>query len=171
MVRRIPSAKCHQLLNYSGTSPICSKEVSALNINEHIDSSCTKCVGSPSQQPSGSATTCIRQKNTGPSATTVAPIFKSNTIQGPRGTDAASHSQEPFATKRPAETADNMQPTKATKRIRTNLDSAAPLAERLRPTELSEFVGQSHLTGPGSVFMNMLASGSAVSMILWGPPG
>lgn len=47
----------------------------------------------------------------------------------------------------------------------------APLAERLRPTKLSEFIGQNHLIGEGKVLRNMMDSGKIVSIILWGPPG
>lgn len=48
---------------------------------------------------------------------------------------------------------------------------AIPLAERLRPTELSEVIGQEHLTGPNGAIGRMVAAGSLSSMILWGPPG
>ncbi|NBR32051.1 MAG: replication-associated recombination protein A [Sphingomonadaceae bacterium] len=47
----------------------------------------------------------------------------------------------------------------------------APLAERLRPTSISEVVGQEHLTGPHGAIGRMLAAGKLSSMILWGPPG
>ena len=47
----------------------------------------------------------------------------------------------------------------------------APLAERMRPRDLSEFVGQRHLLGPGSLLSRVVASGQPVSLILWGPPG
>ncbi|KIM75450.1 hypothetical protein PILCRDRAFT_35723, partial [Piloderma croceum F 1598] len=53
----------------------------------------------------------------------------------------------------------------------SNLQSAAPLAERLRPSSLEEFVGQNHLLGSGSLISNMLDTGSIGSMIFWGPPG
>ena len=46
-----------------------------------------------------------------------------------------------------------------------------PLAERMRPTTLDEFVGQQHLLGPGAVLRKMIESGSMSSFILWGPPG
>lgn len=46
-----------------------------------------------------------------------------------------------------------------------------PLAERLRPTTLDEFVGQRHLLGPGAVLRKMIVSGTMSSFILWGPPG
>lgn len=151
------------------TCPICSKEVSAGVINEHIDNSCSTRVGSSSQLSSKSSTAHIRPKNTGPSPKPVAPIFKLNA--GHKGIEPLSQSPAPFGKKRSAETEDFTQ-TKAPKRNKmTNLDSAAPLAERLRPTTLSEFVGQRHLTGLDSALMSMLVSGSAGSMIFWGPPG
>ncbi len=46
-----------------------------------------------------------------------------------------------------------------------------PLADRLRPTTLDEYVGQAHLVGPGSPLRRALESGHPHSMILWGPPG
>jgi putative ATPase len=47
----------------------------------------------------------------------------------------------------------------------------APLADRLRPTNLGEVVGQDHLTGPAGAIGRMVAAGKLASMILWGPPG
>ncbi|MXP47170.1 AAA family ATPase [Altererythrobacter luteolus] len=47
----------------------------------------------------------------------------------------------------------------------------APLADRLRPGELSEVVGQDHLTGEEGAIGRMVAAGRLSSMILWGPPG
>jgi putative ATPase len=49
--------------------------------------------------------------------------------------------------------------------------SSSPLAERMRPTRLGEFVGQEHLLGPGKLLSGMAASGRLSSLILWGPPG
>ena len=46
-----------------------------------------------------------------------------------------------------------------------------PLAERLRPTALGDFVGQSHLIGPGKLLTRLLESRRLPSLILWGPPG
>lgn len=48
---------------------------------------------------------------------------------------------------------------------------ARPLADRMRPATLDEFVGQSHLFGPGKPLRRMLEGGHLHSMILWGPPG
>jgi putative ATPase len=46
-----------------------------------------------------------------------------------------------------------------------------PLADRLRPQSLDEYVGQAHLLGPGAPLRRALESGQPHSMILWGPPG
>ncbi len=46
-----------------------------------------------------------------------------------------------------------------------------PLAERMRPTTLEEYIGQKHLVGPGAVLHKMVTQRRVSSMILWGPPG
>jgi putative ATPase len=46
-----------------------------------------------------------------------------------------------------------------------------PLAERLRPRNLDEFIGQTHLVGKGAVLRKMIDSGRIPSIIFWGPPG
>lgn len=46
-----------------------------------------------------------------------------------------------------------------------------PLAERLRPRTLNEYIGQEHLVGEGAVLRRMIDSGHLTSFILWGPPG
>ncbi len=46
-----------------------------------------------------------------------------------------------------------------------------PLAERLRPKNLEEFIGQKHLVGEGAVLRTMIDSGHLSSIIFWGPPG
>lgn len=46
-----------------------------------------------------------------------------------------------------------------------------PLAERLRPTNLNDYIGQSHLVGKDTVFRQAMESGVLPSVILWGPPG
>ena len=46
-----------------------------------------------------------------------------------------------------------------------------PLAERMRPTTLDEYIGQRHLVGEGAVLRRMIDAGRISSFILWGPPG
>ena len=50
-------------------------------------------------------------------------------------------------------------------------DVPQPLAARLRPRDLNEFVGQGHLLGPGKVLRRLIENDSISSMIFWGPPG
>ena len=46
-----------------------------------------------------------------------------------------------------------------------------PLAERMRPKSLDDYLGQKHLVAKGAVLRNTIESGRISSMILWGPPG
>src|SRR5687768_5311901 len=49
--------------------------------------------------------------------------------------------------------------------------AVAPLAERMRPRKLSEFIGQEHLVGPKGTLSKAVKAGVIPSMIFWGPPG
>ncbi len=51
------------------------------------------------------------------------------------------------------------------------MNTNAPLAERMRPRTLDEYVGQEHLVGKDGVLRKLIASGNLPSIILWGPPG
>src|ERR671919_43423 len=51
------------------------------------------------------------------------------------------------------------------------LAKAAPLADRMRPRTLDDFVGQEHLVGPDGVLRRMIEADEHHSLILWGPPG
>ena len=48
---------------------------------------------------------------------------------------------------------------------------AQPLAERMRPRTLEDYIGQKHLVGEGAVLRRMIDAGRISSFILWGPPG
>src|SRR4051794_12238480 len=50
-------------------------------------------------------------------------------------------------------------------------DSVRPLADRMRPTSIDDYIGQAHLFGPGKPRRRLLEGGHLHSMILWGPPG
>jgi len=54
---------------------------------------------------------------------------------------------------------------------RKELEAARPLAERMRPHKLDEFVGQQQAVGPGSLIRSAIEQDRIFSMILWGPPG
>ncbi len=51
------------------------------------------------------------------------------------------------------------------------MNTAAPLAERIRPATLHELTGQEHLVGKGSILRTAIENGKVPSMIFWGPPG
>ena len=51
------------------------------------------------------------------------------------------------------------------------MQNLPPLAERMRPQNLDEYVGQQHLVGPDAVLRKAIESGQLPSMIFWGPPG
>jgi putative ATPase len=51
------------------------------------------------------------------------------------------------------------------------MNNLPPLAERMRPATLDDYVGQKHLVGPGAVLRKAIESGALPSMIFWGPPG
>lgn len=53
----------------------------------------------------------------------------------------------------------------------TSFDMPQPLAERMRPQTLDDYIGQKHLVGANSILRRMLDSGFVSSFILWGPPG
>ncbi|MEN6373470.1 MAG: replication-associated recombination protein A [Smithella sp.] len=50
-------------------------------------------------------------------------------------------------------------------------DASAPLAERMRPKTIAEYIGQSHLLAPGSLLRRSIEEDKLFSMIFWGPPG
>ncbi len=53
----------------------------------------------------------------------------------------------------------------------SGMDPQRPLAERLRPTRLEDFIGQEHILGPGKPLRQQLDRGEISSLIFWGPPG
>src|SRR6478672_3787347 len=59
----------------------------------------------------------------------------------------------------------------ADKKATAGRTPSRPLADRMRPTTIDEFLGQDHLLGPGKLLRGMIAAGKLQSLILWGPPG
>ena len=51
------------------------------------------------------------------------------------------------------------------------MQSTIPLAERLRPTSLDDYIGQKHIIGEHAVLRRAIETGRVPSMIFWGPPG
>ena len=127
---------------------MCNGRVLEKNINKHLDSGCKVAL--------------IVTQDKG---TPIAPIFD---MSGPsRGEHPPTPTPAPL--KRKA-----VMKTPNPKRAKTTADarSHVPLAERLRPQTLDDFVGQSHLTAADSLLRNVLTSReSSESAIFWGPPG
>jgi putative ATPase len=48
---------------------------------------------------------------------------------------------------------------------------AVPLAERMRPSRIEDYLGQAHLVGPGKLLANAIDKDRVPSFVLWGPPG
>lgn len=55
--------------------------------------------------------------------------------------------------------------------ISTNIKDSAPLAEKMRPSDLISYIGQTHVLGPESVLYKLLIKTEIPNIILWGPPG
>lgn len=151
--------------------PVCKRQVPDTSINSHLDKGC--------QDPV-------------PSTSKLAPLF--TTKLGKRGTETRPKaagstrgsspdivliedkevSKEPVAKRAKVE---NVAPIFAQSSAMPTavsdaaLTASAPLAEKLRPRVLSDFVGQEHLIGDGSLLLSLVESRAIGSMILWGPPG
>ncbi len=55
--------------------------------------------------------------------------------------------------------------------VKLNISKISPLADRMRPLSLDEFLGQDEIVGQGKILRNAIISGNPSSMIFWGPPG
>jgi len=137
------------------SSPVCFHQVLAVNINHHLDYVCS------------STSTQMSLDQSASSSPSSAPMF------GKRHSEMSTTSSTPHMIKRTAHDAGPLPDIHHGKRAKaaSNLRAAAPLAERLRPNSLAEFVGQQHLTGANSLLIRTLKMGSIGSIIFWGPPG
>ncbi|KAG5637979.1 hypothetical protein H0H81_002340 [Sphagnurus paluster] len=154
--------------------PICSKEVPSSVINEHLDSSCLKHIDSALQSSSSSchldhtSKPVTQQKTKSLSFSPIAPIFSQRHQR--TSTNSQVHNIPKTSQKRNI-TEDHVSRPPAKRSKQANLKAAAPLAEKLRPEIFSDFVGQKHLIGPGSLLMKTFSDDTAGSIIFWGPPG
>ncbi|KAI0745327.1 hypothetical protein C8Q76DRAFT_852066 [Earliella scabrosa] len=150
------------------TCPACSKLVLERDINAHLDSNC-------SDEPRPTSTFSSTQRGGKKAQASLTSLFT------PSGKSQAAYYAQPSSSKsgltRKRSQVEDAAPADTTplKRPRvtasSRLQSAAPLAERLRPRSLEEFVGQPHLTEPGSLLMSHLDRGATGSIVFWGPPG
>ncbi|KAH7102288.1 hypothetical protein BKA62DRAFT_699922 [Auriculariales sp. MPI-PUGE-AT-0066] len=148
--------------------PICGEQVSENSINDHLDTGCSKLEtdtlpmassSQPSQASSSSsrkrplASIFVKKQPDPPESPTVPKLKKQHQV-----IDLDTDEAKP-------------PPAKRQKTSAEHLDAAAPLAARLRPKTLEDFVGQDHLTGADSLLMSLVHGGGTGSLILWGPPG
>lgn len=89
----------------------------------------------------------------------------------------STHTQPSTSTKRKSSSISHDPPpsssaSTSTKKFKstTAVENAKPLAERVRPKTLQEFVGQEHLLGEGRMLRNLIDKDKLGSLILWGPP-
>lgn len=121
----------------------------ANKINDHLDKNCLK----------GSS------KSTASSQSNLAPLFNA---KGRKESDARKESSTQL--KRHSDTRLSGPLTKRNK-VSHHFEDAAPLAEKMRPRTLAQFVGQCHITASDTLFRQAISRRSIGSMIFWGPPG
>jgi len=156
-------------------SPICSCKIQGKDINHHLDNNCAEDPGPNARNKYSTSTRTLQ-----PSIVSLFTPSGKNTPSGVAESSSAhklSTQTERTSHARKRSVGDDAywqfvpEPSKRSKVTVERLQSMAPLAERLRPTTLEEFVGQHHLTGSGSLLMHLLDSGTTGSMVFWGPPG
>jgi putative ATPase len=163
----------NRLLTPALSSPACNKNVPSQGINKHLDEGCSAntVVHSSSQEAAQcSLSTGGTSQKTGSSNTTLAPIFTSTK---PKSASTQALSSRVTTSSRAKRPVNEDLPTPASKRQKLTMQHAVntPLAEKLRPKKLEDFVGQSHLMEPGSLLSTMLQTNATWSIVLWGPPG
>ncbi|AOA62395.1 DNA-dependent ATPase and ssDNA annealing protein [Komagataella phaffii CBS 7435] len=152
--------------------PICSKSMDIGAINAHLD----QCMAQKEPKKPVSAKSVLSHGKfkgegiTSPSQKTVVEIpseqdnydLTTNLSSSPTQNSSVP-STEPATKKQKLNEATDI------KKLR--MSAKLPLAERLRPKTLEEYVGQSHLVGPTGVLRGFIEHDRVPSMILWGPPG
>ena len=161
--------------------PICNVLVVELDINRHLDSNCSHGRVFSDSNSLAAAVTSSSSNNSSSSKKaedlkSIAPIFshakKRPTIE-PSSSQSSDSLHDDAGDLKTPRLLSNERPPKRQKTNIIDTGVTTPLAERLRPKEFSEFVGQDHLLGPDSLLVHLLqgTNGSAGSMIFWGPSG
>ncbi|CDK28939.1 unnamed protein product [Kuraishia capsulata CBS 1993] len=152
--------------------PICSREGDIEFIEQHVDT----CTGPETSRSSSQVQ--ISSLLTGRRPSSANTASRSNTSAGTGEIIDLDSDDSGKDTKRrkvvPSQKEDKpvLGPTDETVDVGLLRQQAKiPLAERLRPKSLAEYVGQSHLVGPGGILRGFIEHDRIPSMILWGPPG
>ncbi|KAI0690091.1 hypothetical protein BC835DRAFT_1365922 [Cytidiella melzeri] len=160
------------------TCPVCSRQVPERDINAHLDNNCASTDVSVSDNAAPNSTpkpkACLAPIFGGPSSLARKDVA-STPSRPPPAISAASNPAQKRRAAQAVSTNEHAGPS--TKKAKTSITAtprvmaAAPLAGRLRPQSLDDFVGQPHLTAHDSLLMGLTRTGSTGSMLLWGPPG
>ncbi|CEP64602.1 ssDNA-dependent ATPase MGS1 LALA0_S12e02696g [Lachancea lanzarotensis] len=143
--------------------PICNSKIKYHAINEHLD----KCTARKNDNAKGpTLNSLLRGKRKQPGSDDIEIIEPTRVDSTKRSKLEASPSGKPLDSDKKS-LVDNIDDVK---QLQKNIHQ--PLSEKLRPKELSEYVGQQHLISRESgVLYKYVKEGSIPSMILWGPPG
>ncbi|KAF8554702.1 P-loop containing nucleoside triphosphate hydrolase protein [Imleria badia] len=154
------------MISASVSCPACSCSVLERDINNHLDSGCSEY----------KLNTALPAKEE--SKRKLAPIFSQgqtsslkSTTPSEVGCEGSSKKKRKIEGSSSAVTQSVSGREKRSNKQVFDATASTPLAERLRPQSLDEFVGQKHLTGPHSLLRNLLESGNLGGIIFWGPPG
>ncbi|CAH0516440.1 unnamed protein product [Peronospora belbahrii] len=129
--------------------PICSRHVRLENLSLHVD-------------------TCLAKQDKS-NALLQSPLSSSMNAQSSTSSSSSNHS--PF---RPSQRPTDVTPSQVGKKRKhspRDNHSAVPLAERMRPKDINNLVGQDELVGPGRILTTLIEMDRVPNMIIWGPPG
>lgn len=152
--------------------PICGKLVPAVKINAHIDANCPA-PETPAEKKESTVNKMDVSKKDSPAAPPqrMAPLFAPKVAAAPAPPPVYKPSTF-NSQKRTIESTSSFNTTTAPKKKK--IDAAAesmPLAAKVRPDSLVDFVGQEELLGPDGILKKLIDSDRIPSMMLWGPPG
>ncbi|PHZ09325.1 P-loop containing nucleoside triphosphate hydrolase protein [Rhizopus microsporus ATCC 52813] len=160
------------LISFKVQCPICNRWVKAATINAHIDANCplpstsnnfTNVQQKDTEQPEEPKNNSTIQQDTSQTSTRMAPLFVSKS----RVQTSISSTESSSSSKRALEES----PVFSKRKKPNPAMDAMPLAAKVRPSTLSEFVGQEELLGPHGVLRSLIDNDRIPSMVLWGPPG
>ncbi|KAG8971388.1 hypothetical protein FRB90_010510 [Tulasnella sp. 427] len=168
-------------------SPVCNGQVLEKNINFHLDSGCKRyLIDTDATEMSGiSKGKGTRIAGKASKDVPLAPIFSQAKTKRPAppsspewksadeieisDSEAVPHPSP--SRPEPSSSTDRPPPFKKPRTTVSNLQAAAPLAERMRPQTLDEVIGHEHITGRDSLLRSLMSGGGTGSLILWGPAG
>ncbi|CDH59113.1 werner helicase interacting protein 1 [Lichtheimia corymbifera JMRC:FSU:9682] len=173
--------------------PICSQLVPSSSINAHIDSGCsTAAVNNTSTEGTTKQSQLSFSSSDTKKPVKMAPLFSTKRSNEPptksspttsipkpnkpaqtpsSSSSSNSTSTSPQMKRMASESGTSTTPENTKKQRRDPSREAMPLAAKVRPASLSEFVGQEELLGENGVLRTLMQCDRIPSMVLWGPPG